>query len=194
MTSQTALVTHIDVRRLEQALLAGIAHVLSRRDHLNRINVFPVADSDTGTNLAFTLASVRKVLQPVARRTLPELLEQIAAGFRLAFERAQLRAVAHLFPRLDVRVVGIAGGSLGRVGKRMGRVRLLDVGPRSAHIAGLPYACFEPTQELEGAKACLIAPRPGDPPEYLVLENQRGRRIAVTLTCAANALDAVANH
>jgi N-methylhydantoinase A len=94
---------------------------------------------------------------------------------------------------LDVRVVGIAGGSLGRVGKRMGRVRLLDVGPRSAHIAGLPYACFEPAQELEGANACLIAPRPGDPPEYLVLENQRGRRIAVTLTCAANALDAVAN-
>jgi N-methylhydantoinase A len=93
---------------------------------------------------------------------------------------------------LDVRVVGVAGGSLARVGKRMGRVRLLDVGPRSAHIAGLPYACFEPAQELEGATARLIAPRPGDPVEYLVLENPRGRRIAVTLTCAANALDAVA--
>lgn len=95
---------------------------------------------------------------------------------------------------LDVRVVGIAGGSLARVGRRMGRVRLLDVGPRSAHIAGLPYACFEPAQELEGASARLIAPRPGDPAEYLVLENQRGRRIAVTLTCAANALDEVATN
>lgn len=93
---------------------------------------------------------------------------------------------------LDVRVVGVAGGSLGRLGKRMGRVRLLDVGPRSAHISGLPYACFEPAEELEGATARLIAPRPGDPAEYLVLENPRGRRIAVTLTCAANALDAVA--
>jgi N-methylhydantoinase A len=92
---------------------------------------------------------------------------------------------------LDVRVVGVAGGSLARLAKRMGRVRLLDVGPRSAHIAGLPYACFEPEKNLEGATARLIAPRPGDPPEYLVLETPLGRRIAITLTCAANALEAI---
>lgn len=93
---------------------------------------------------------------------------------------------------LDVRVVGVAGGSLLRIGTRLGRPRLIDVGPRSAHIAGLSYACFESADELEGARPRLIAPRPGDPREYLVLETPAGRRIALTLTCAANAAGEVA--
>jgi N-methylhydantoinase A len=92
---------------------------------------------------------------------------------------------------LDVRVVGVAGGSLARIGRRFGRPRLVDVGPRSAHIAALSYASFEPITELENAVARLIAPRPGDPAEYVVLETTRGRQIALTLTCAANALDTV---
>lgn len=92
---------------------------------------------------------------------------------------------------VDVRVVGVAGGSLLRIAKRLGRPRLTDVGPRSAHIAGLPYACFSSPDELRDAVPTLIAPRPGDPAEYLVLESPAGRRIALTLTCAANALDEV---
>ncbi|HWL64693.1 MAG TPA: hydantoinase/oxoprolinase family protein [Actinomycetota bacterium] len=92
---------------------------------------------------------------------------------------------------VDVRVVGVAGGSLLRIARRMGRPRLIDVGPRSAHIAGLPYACFSTRAELTGATPALIAPRPGDPAEYLVLETRAGRRVAITLTCAANALGEV---
>ena len=92
---------------------------------------------------------------------------------------------------LDVRVVGVAGWSLIRVRQKMGRARVADVGPRSAHIAGLPYACFESLEELEGATPHLVAPRAGDPAEYLVLESRRGRRLGLTLTCAANALDQV---
>ncbi len=92
---------------------------------------------------------------------------------------------------IDVRVVGVAGGSLMRVRRRMGRVGIADVGPRSAHIAGLPYACFAGADELEGAYPRLIAPRPGDPVEYLVLESPEGRRFAPTVTCAANMLGSV---
>lgn len=92
---------------------------------------------------------------------------------------------------IDVRVVGVAGGSLMRVRKRLGRVSVTDVGPRSAHIAGLPYACFADVDELTHAEPRLIAPRPGDPDEYLVLETPEGRRYALTVTCAANALDSV---
>ncbi len=73
-----SIITHIDAPRLSQALLSGIANVLRRRDYINSINVFPVADSDTGTNLAFTLASVRSVVEETEQRNLPELLEQIA--------------------------------------------------------------------------------------------------------------------
>ncbi len=43
---------------LRRALIAGMRRVIARRDLLNRINVFPVPDGDTGSNLAFTLSSV----------------------------------------------------------------------------------------------------------------------------------------
>ena len=43
---------------LRRALIAGAQRVIAQRDELNRVNVFPVPDGDTGTNLAFTLAAV----------------------------------------------------------------------------------------------------------------------------------------
>ena len=53
----------IDALQLQHALLAGIVHVQARRDWLNRINVFPVPDGDTGTNLMFTFASVQQRIE-----------------------------------------------------------------------------------------------------------------------------------
>jgi N-methylhydantoinase A/oxoprolinase/acetone carboxylase beta subunit len=85
---------------------------------------------------------------------------------------------------LDVRVAGVAGGSMLRVRKR----RVYGVGPRSAHIAGLPYACFGKADDYAGAEAVTIAPRPGDPDDYLVLRLAGGDHVALTNTCAANAL------
>lgn len=51
-------ITYLDGIRLHCALAAGVRRVLSRQDHLNRINVFPVPDGDTGTDLSFTLISI----------------------------------------------------------------------------------------------------------------------------------------
>lgn len=89
---------------------------------------------------------------------------------------------------LDVRVVGVAGGSLLRFSRRFGRLRFEDVGPRSAHIAGLPYASFAQPDDIVNATPRLVSPRPGDPADYVVLDSASGRRFAITLTCAANAL------
>ncbi|MCL4291998.1 MAG: methylhydantoinase [Acidimicrobiia bacterium] len=100
---------------------------------------------------------------------------------RVASHATALRAI-------DVRVVGVAGGSMLRVRRR----RVYGVGPRSAHIAGLPYSCFAEggAAALDGAEAVEIAPRPGDPADYLVVEAS-GRRYALTNTCAANLLGIV---
>jgi DegV family protein with EDD domain len=43
---------------LRRALIAGARRVIAQREMLNRINVFPVPDGDTGSNLAFTLGGV----------------------------------------------------------------------------------------------------------------------------------------
>lgn len=43
---------------LRRALVVGARRVIADREGLNRINVFPVADGDTGSNLAFTLNAV----------------------------------------------------------------------------------------------------------------------------------------
>ena len=84
---------------------------------------------------------------------------------------------------IDSWVVGAAGGSMARVGRR----RLEDVGPRSAHLAELPYACFATPEELADARLELRAPRAGDPSDYAVI-CAAGGDFALTATCAANAL------
>src|SRR3546814_17044135 len=48
----------ISTPALRRALIAGARRVIADRDVLNRINVFPVADGDTGNNMAFTLGTV----------------------------------------------------------------------------------------------------------------------------------------
>jgi uncharacterized protein len=53
----------LDGLRLNRAFRAGILRLLSRQEHLNKINVFPVPDGDTGTNLAMTMGAVLGVLQ-----------------------------------------------------------------------------------------------------------------------------------
>src|SRR5687767_2265508 len=54
----TSAVAYLDGVRLRRALQAGIHRVISRQDHLNKINVFPVPDGDTGTNIAFTMNAI----------------------------------------------------------------------------------------------------------------------------------------
>jgi len=91
---------------------------------------------------------------------------------------------------LDVRTLAIAGGSMVRVGGQ----RLVDVGPRSAHIAGVGYACFAPPGAFAaGAEVTYLAPMPGDPDDYVVLVAAAGR-FALTPTCAANAAGVVPEH
>ena len=51
-------IRYMDGVRLNRAIISGIRYLISRQDHLNKINVFPVPDGDTGTNMAFTLTSV----------------------------------------------------------------------------------------------------------------------------------------
>lgn len=88
---------------------------------------------------------------------------------------------------LDIRVLGIAGGSMVRVkGKEV-----IDVGPRSAHIAGLPYSAFAKAEEIIEPELVYIWPKEDDPADYAAVRVKGGQMYAITNTCAANALGIV---
>ena len=51
-------INYMDGLRLNRAIISGVKSLISRQEYLNKINVFPVPDGDTGTNMAFTLSAV----------------------------------------------------------------------------------------------------------------------------------------
>lgn len=75
----TAAAPEISALALRRALIAGARRVIADRDTLNRINVFPVADGDTGNNLAFTLQAVLAGALSQRARSVGELLSRVGA-------------------------------------------------------------------------------------------------------------------
>jgi DegV family protein with EDD domain len=70
-------IAYLDGPRLSRALRAGIRHLFLNRDYINRINVFPVPDGDTGTNMAFTFKSILDALGNRADPDLDEVVDLI---------------------------------------------------------------------------------------------------------------------
>lgn len=92
---------------------------------------------------------------------------------------------------LDVIVLGVAGGSMVRLNKN----GIVDVGPRSAHIAGLDYAVFTDISEIEEPELELYSPKDGDPNDYVAIKLKSGKRVTITNSCAANVLGLInENH
>jgi len=85
---------------------------------------------------------------------------------------------------LDVRVLGVAGGSMVRVRER----KIIDVGPRSAHIAGLSYSAFALPEDIVDPEVIFIRPKMNDPSDYVAIKTVSGKIYAITNTCAANAI------
>jgi DegV family protein with EDD domain len=58
MTGVRPGIRYLDGTRLRRAVIAGARFVTDRAEPLNRINVYPVPDGDTGTNMAITLTRI----------------------------------------------------------------------------------------------------------------------------------------
>lgn len=103
---------------LRRALIAGARRVIASRDGLNKINVFPVADGDTGNNLASTLGSVLNGALSRRSRHAGELLSRVgndaidgARGNSGAILAQFLHGVAEhvkLLPSLDAQSLAAA--------------------------------------------------------------------------------------
>jgi len=73
-------VRSVDGAGLAAALVAGIHHLFGRREYVNRINVFPVPDGDTGTNMAFTFKAILDAVSGRPVKRLDDLMTRMAAA------------------------------------------------------------------------------------------------------------------
>ncbi len=89
-------IQYIDGQRLRRALIAGGRRLLQYTDQLNRINVFPVADSDTGTNMAGTIAAVIQGLSHTHDRSVA-VTTRVAADAALMGARGNSGAILAQF-------------------------------------------------------------------------------------------------
>ncbi|MEF2968209.1 hydantoinase/oxoprolinase family protein [Paenibacillus sp. M1] len=103
---------------------------------------------------------------------------------KVMIKNAQVGGHRTYLQSLDVRTLGIAGGSMIRVSGG----KITDVGPRSAHIAGKEYEAFAPSGAINQPKVKFISPRAGDPQEYAICECAGGKEYSYTLAGAANLL------
>jgi len=71
-------IKYLDGKRLYRVIHAGLQKVLAREDYLNKINVFPVPDNDTGTNMAYTLTAIEEGITDKSPNQINEMSQKIA--------------------------------------------------------------------------------------------------------------------
>src|SRR5918994_1129710 len=76
--AMTVGIAYVDGPRLARAVYAAADWVAAGRDEINRINVFPVPDGDTGTNFSLTLRAVADALKALGDASLPETARTMA--------------------------------------------------------------------------------------------------------------------
>lgn len=70
----------IDAELLQKAFLAGAQSIESKKDYINQLNVFPVPDGDTGTNMTLTIMSAAREVGAIENPTMDTLSKAISSG------------------------------------------------------------------------------------------------------------------
>ena len=73
-------ITSINSKLLARMFLAGAKNLDSKKDWINELNVFPVPDGDTGTNMTMTIMSAAKEVSSLTNPTMVELAKAISSG------------------------------------------------------------------------------------------------------------------
>jgi len=70
----------IDAKTLQKAFLAGAQNLESQKEWINELNVFPVPDGDTGTNMTMTIMAAAREVEAIEEPTMETLARAISSG------------------------------------------------------------------------------------------------------------------
>lgn len=73
-------ITSINAEVLAKMFLAGAKNLDAKKEWINELNVFPVPDGDTGTNMSMTIMSAAKEVSGLADPTMKTLAKAISSG------------------------------------------------------------------------------------------------------------------
>lgn len=73
-------ISRLDAQLLKKAFLAGAARLESQKERINELNVFPVPDGDTGTNMTLTAMSAVKAVIMVEHPTIESIAKAMSSG------------------------------------------------------------------------------------------------------------------
>ena len=74
------MITNIDGKTLQKMFLAGAKSLEAKKEWINELNVFPVPDGDTGTNMSLTIMSAASEVSSIKDPTLANLSKAISSG------------------------------------------------------------------------------------------------------------------
>lgn len=70
----------IDTSMLQKMFLAGAANLEAKKEFINELNVFPVPDGDTGTNMTLTIMSAAKEVSSLEKADMTSIAKAISSG------------------------------------------------------------------------------------------------------------------
>ncbi len=73
-------ITSINTEVLSKMFLAGAKNLDAKKDWINELNVFPVPDGDTGTNMSMTIMSAAREVSALENPTMAQLSKAISSG------------------------------------------------------------------------------------------------------------------
>ncbi|UCC25199.1 MAG: DegV family EDD domain-containing protein [Gemmatimonadales bacterium] len=171
-------IRYIDGPRLRRSLVAACEYAQGLRGELNRINVFPVPDGDTGTNLALTVRAISDHLRANRDRAVSDVAREAAQAavlgargncgmilshFLLGFSRqledrvritagefgdALSAGVRNLYSALEKPVEGTILTVMRETAEAAGTVAIPDFVPLVDHLVGEARSSLSRTPEL----------------------------------------------
>lgn len=70
----------IEAPKIQKCFLAGAYRLESKKEYINELNVFPVPDGDTGTNMSLTIMAAAKEVSALSNTSMEQVMKAVASG------------------------------------------------------------------------------------------------------------------